>query len=392
MTSRDEYQRKRAESYKRFSGAIVQYQALAGLFGKKKYLQYFLTDTAIISVLRKVFEKQKEKKLQECTEQELSGQQITDFINNLQDSEVLEQYQLHYGPVGSEEYIAARALFTRKAQCTFEMSLADTALELVKTIQKPASKLLSWSEEFTRPQLKDHGLFEEEKTQAVYIDDALTKDDFQSFGDVIPQQTTTVLDGSLIEDHHETVPDQLEVSEDRPCHYAVIASIEERDLREKRVEKLEHAAKLRKVVLDKINVDVPQPVITQRDDYSESVTKLINGRFELGIYAPTQSGKNVYLKGRRHQLLSTDEFYYQSYENVKVVAQRGIITSDVDLAAKARISLAIVPTWDVFRYRHFKTRLKTSERHYQELLNRLGRYDYVFLTNKYVSQAMAEFE
>lgn len=391
MTSRDEYQRKRAESYKRFSGAIVQYQALAGLLKKKKYLQYFLTDTAIIPVLRKLFEKQMEKKLQECTQQELSGQQISDFIDNLCDNEVLEHYQLHHGPVGSEEYIASRALFTQKAQCTFEMSLADTASELIKTIQRPMRKLLSWSDEFVRPQWKDHGLFVEEKTQAVYKDDALDKEDFQPSGRLIPQHATTVLDGSQEENRTSDKEDE-QLSNSVPCHYSLIENVEKRDLREKRVEKLEHAAELRKVVLEEINVDVPPPIIKKREDYNDSVAELINDGFEIGIYAPTQSGKNVYLKGKRHQLLSTDEFHYQPYANVKLVANRGIITSNIELAAKARVSLAIVPTWDVFRYRHFKTRLKTSEQEYQALINKLGRYDYVLLTNKYVSQAMAEVD
>lgn len=240
------------------------------------------------------------------------------------------------------------------------MSLADTAKELIKTVNRPLNRLLSWSEENNRPEWKDHGLFEEMKTRAVYKDEALTREDFQpNLQDEIPQQSTSVLDDSQ--------------KEEIPLHHILIEDIENRDLSEKRVEKLEHAATLRNVVLEEINVDVEGPEIEKRQDYDQSVQQLVKDGFEIGIYSPPQSGKNTYLKGRRHQLLSTDEFYYSPYSKVKLVANRGIITSDVELAAKARVSLAIVPTWDVFRYRHYKTRLKTSVHDYRSMLSKLGR-------------------
>lgn len=378
--SRDAYQRKRAESYKCFSGAIVQYQAIAGLLKKKKYLQYFLIDTAITPVFRKLYENKLGKKLQECTDDELGVRTISDFIDSTPDDIIIQHYQLHHGPEGSDEYIAARALFMRKAKCTFEMSLADTANELMKTVGRPLDRLLSWSEEYDRPQWKDHGIFEEIKTQAVFKDDALTREDFLC-NDTKPQQPTIVLDNSQQEQTSET-----------PCHYAIIESIEERDACEERVEKLEHAAKLRHVVLEEVNVTVEPPNVTERQDYNESVELLVADGFRIGIYAPPQSGKNVYLKGRRHQLLSTDEFRFSPYKSVSKIARSGIITSDVELAAKASISVAIIPSWDVFRYRHYKVRLKTSEHDYRTMLSRLGRYDYVLFTNKYVSQAMATFD
>lgn len=131
-----EYQRRRAETYKRFSGAILMYQATANSFTIKPYLKYFMVDNALVPALRKLFEKQKNKKLQLCDEGELSLTAIHAFIDSIKTADLIRSYQLEHGPEGSLEFEQAREHFETLARTKFDIELAAAAKNVTSAIGK----------------------------------------------------------------------------------------------------------------------------------------------------------------------------------------------------------------------------------------------------------------
>lgn len=130
------YQQRRADAYKRFSGAIVMYQATANSLCIKPYLQYFMVDSAIIPALRVIYEKSVGKKLQLCSAVELSIDVIHGFIDSVPTAELIHQYQLVHGPEGSKEFQAAGERFLKLSRCTFNIELAAAAKNIVNNIGK----------------------------------------------------------------------------------------------------------------------------------------------------------------------------------------------------------------------------------------------------------------